>query len=155
MLNILHNFKTNKHRDTVARNASLTWPVSWDTGRRSCIKFKSSQSQQQKKREETEKRQKKYLSCLSLWKRVIQKERKKQKLVITHCVDLVAFKPRIELPIPTLWRLKEGLTEWFADRQTNETARSKAQAKTPESSQGNIKEYFWVTGGIGVAQRRC
>lgn len=59
----------------------------------------------------------------------------------------------LSLPIPALRRLDEGLTEWFADRQTTKTADLKRRVKPPEFSRGNIKRVFSGRMGVGVALR--
>lgn len=48
----------------------------------------------------------------------------------------------LSLPTPALRRLEEGLTEWFAERQTNKKADLKPRVKTLRFSHGNIKEYI-------------
>ena len=59
----------------------------------------------------------------------------------------------LSLPISALRRLDEGLTEWFAEKQTDNTADLKHRAKPPEFSQGNIKRVFKGHWGVGVALR--
>lgn len=109
-----------------------------------------------KKRREKKLRnvRKKYIFHVSHFGKGCYRKRGKSKSLSKLIVWIwLRLSQGLKLPIPTLRRLKEGLTEWFADRQTNKTARSKAQAKTPESSQGNIKECYRSCTEKMLAQR--
>lgn len=49
-----------------------------------------------------------------------------------HCVDLTGLKPGGEPPLPRFEEIRPG-SDWFAERQTNETEDLKHTVKPPSS----------------------